>query len=311
MSRVRAEDYSLIKRLENNDIKVDDIGVSLDTQWIALNQNTGKNPGTGRPFVEPWKLRLFRDQKFRQAVSYAIDREGLINTVYTGRATPIYSFTSPADKNWYTDDVMKYPHDPDRARAMLAELGLKDSTGDGYLEDSEGHTVAISIITNADNSQRTKTAAFIVSNLQEVGIKAISTPVSLNTVVDLTQSTFNFDAVVLGWGSPIPPSPTGSKNILLSSALNHICFPSQKHPSTEWEARVDQLVHDIEVSADTAERRRMAYEIERIWSEQLPEINLVCQYEAIAYRNKFGNLRPCPMAPRVTWNSEEIYVKRN
>lgn len=311
MSRVRAEDFALIKRMESAEVKVDDIGVSLDTQWIVLNQNTGRNPNTGKPFVDPWKLRLFRDQKFRQAISYAINREGLVNTVYTGRATPIYSFVSPADKNWYTDDVMKYPHQPELAKAMLAELGLKDTNGDGYLEDGEGHAIAITIITNADNSQRTKTAAFIGANLQAVGIKAVSTPVSLNTVIDVTQSSFHFDAVVLGWGSGIPPSPNNSKNILLSSGLNHICFPAQRHPSSEWEARVDKLVQEFEASADDAERKRQAHEIQRIWSEQLPEINLVCQYEAIAYKNKFGNLRPSPMAPRVTWNAEEIYVKQN
>ena len=105
---------------------------------------------------------------------------------------------------------------------MLAELGLKDTNGDGYLEDGEGHTIEITIITNADNSQRTKTAAFIGSNLQAVGIKAVATPVSLNTVVDVTQSSFNFDAVVLGWGSPVPPGPT-NRNILVSRAEQQ-CF---------------------------------------------------------------------------------------
>ncbi|HWP44715.1 MAG TPA: ABC transporter substrate-binding protein, partial [Blastocatellia bacterium] len=307
--RVRAEDYALTKRLEGPDVKVEDIGVSLDTQWLTFNQNTGRNPRTGKPFVEPWKLRLFRNQRFRQAVSYAIDREGIANTAYAGRAVPIYSFVSPSDKYWYSDDVMKYPYDPARARQMLAEIGLKDTNGDGFLEDAEGHTVEITINTNSGNSQRENSASLIAKYLQDVGIKARAVPVALQVIAEKAQSNYDFDAILLGWGSGVPPGPINSKNILLSSGLQHICFPSQKSPSSEWEARVDELVHRVSQSADQAERKRLYAEIQRIWSEQLPEINLVAQREAVAYKNKFGNMRPSPMLPRLTWNIEEIYIK--
>jgi hypothetical protein len=42
----------------------------------------------------------------------------------------------------------------------------------------------------------------------------------------------------------------------------------------------------------------------------LPEINLVAPREAVAYKNKFGNLRVAALPPRATWNCEEIYVKK-
>jgi peptide/nickel transport system substrate-binding protein len=310
MSRVRAEDYAQVKKMEGPDIVVQDIGTVLDTQWIAFNQNTSINRATGKPFVEPWKLRLFRDQRFRQAVSYGIDRESLVNTVYVGRAVPLFSFVTPADKYWYADDVMKYPYDPARARQMLAEIGLKDSDGDGVLEDAEGHKVEFTIYTNVENSQRIRSMAFIVKNLQDIGIKANSVTTTLNTIVNMTQSTFNFEAIVLGWGAAVPPSPTNTKNIMLSSGLNHVCFASQIKPATEWEARIDQLVHEIDSSLDAEVRRQKYAEIQRIWSEQLPEINLVAQKEAIAYKNKFGNLLPSSYPPRVTWNAEEIYIKK-
>jgi peptide/nickel transport system substrate-binding protein len=310
MSRVRAEEYTFIKEMQSPEVQVQDIGISLDTQWVVFNQNTGMNKSTNKPFVEPWKLRLFRDQKFRQAVSYAVDREGLANTVYAGRAVPNYSFVSPADKYWYTTDVMQYPYDPARAKQMFAELGLKDTNGDGYLEDAEGHTIEFRLLTNSDNSQRTKTQPFLIKNLQDVGLKANAVAVPLPTVVDITQSTFDFDAVLLGWGTPVPTGPSNSKNILISSGLNHVCFPNQAKPSTEWEAGVDKLLHEIDITADPARRKQLYGQVQRIWSEQLPEINLVCQVEAIAYKNKFGNLRPSPMPPRITWNSEEIYIKK-
>lgn len=310
MPRVRPQDYALVKRMESADIKVDDIGVSYDTNWIAFNQNTLKDPKTHKPFVEPWKLKLFRDQKFRQAVSYAINREALANTVFSARAVPIYSFVTPGDKTWFSDDVIKYAYDPQRARQMLGEAGLKDSNGDGFLEDSEGHTVEIDIITNASNNQRVETASFVAKSLQDVGVKANAVPVALGVLVDKMQSTFDFDAMVLGWQINPPPGPASSKNILLSSGLNHVCFASQPTPSTEWEALADQLMQQIETSLDNAERHRLYAQVQRIWSEYLPEINLVAPREAVAYKNRFGNLRPSALPPRATWNCEEIYVKK-
>jgi peptide/nickel transport system substrate-binding protein len=310
MARVRPQDYALVKRMESADIKVDDIGISYDTNWVAFNQNTGSNPKTHKPFVEAWKLRLFRDQKFRQAVSYAINREALANTVFSARAVSIYSFVTPGDKTWFSDDIMKYPYDPDRARRMLAEIGLKDTNGDGFLEDSEGHTVEISLITNASNNQRVETSSFVAKSLQDVGIKANSAPIAMGVLVDKMQSTFDFDAMVLGWQTNPPPGPSGQKNIILSSGLNHVCFPSQQKPSTDWEARADQLMQQIESSPDQAERYRLFAQVQRIWSEYLPEINLAASREAVAYKTRFGNLHPAALPPRATWNAEEIYVKK-
>src|SRR6266404_434683 len=310
MARVRPQDYALVKRMESADIKVDDIGISYDTNWVAFNQNTGSNPKTHKPFVEAWKLRLFRDQKFRQAASYAINREALANTVFSARAVPIYSFVTPGDKTWFSDDIMKYPYDPDRARRMLAEIGLKDTNGDGFLEDSEGHTVEISLITNASNNQRVETSSFVAKSLQDVGIKANSAPIAMGVLVDKMQSTFDFDAMVLGWQTNPPPGPSGQKNIILSSGLNHVCFPSQQKPSTDWEARADQLMQQIESSPDQAERYRLFAQVQRIWSEYLPEINLAASREAVAYKTRFGNLHPAALPPRATWNAEEIYVHK-
>lgn len=310
MPRVRPQDYALVKRMEGADVKVEDIGVSYDTNWIAFNQNTGTNPKTHKPFVEPWKLRLFRDVKFRQAVSYAINREALANTVFSARAVPIYSFVTPGDKKWFTDDVMKYPFEPERAKRMFNEIGLKDTNGDGFLEDSEGHTVEVNIVTNASNSQRAETTSFVSKNLQDVGIKANAVGIAFGVLIDKMETTFDFDALALGWQPNPPTGPAGSKNIILSSGLQHVCFGSQQQPSTDWEARADQLVRQIESSLDAAERYRLWAQVQRIWSEYLPEINLVAPLEAVAFKSKFGNLHPSALPPRATWNCEEIYVKK-
>jgi len=310
VARVRAEDYAQIKKLESAEIGTQDLGVVTDTQWIIFNQNTSDNPQTHKPYLAPWKQRLFRDVRFRQAVSYAIDREGLANTVYTGRAEPLYSFVTPADKYWYTDDVMKYPYDLARARQLLADIGLKDTDGDGILEDAEGHKLEFNVYTNSTNSQRVRTAAFLTRNLQDVGIQLNTQTVTLSAINDLMTKFYSFDAMVLGWQGGVPPGPTNSKNTLLSSGMSHACFPNQTKPSTDWEARIDQLIHEIDAEPEAAVRKQKYAEVQRLYSEQLPEINLVVQKESVAFKKKFGNLLPSILAPRVSWNAEEIYMKR-
>jgi peptide/nickel transport system substrate-binding protein len=311
MPRVRPQDYALVKRKESPTVNVEDVGISYDTNWIVFNQNTGSDPKTHKPIVVPWKLRLFRDQRFRQAVSYAIDRDALAKTVFASRAVPMYSFVSPGDKVWYTDDVMKYPLDPARSRELLAEMGLKDTNGDGLLEDSDGHIVEFNISVNASNSQRVETAGVIARSLKDVGIKANISPTSaLGAISRMMEHTYDFDSIVLGWQITPPPGPANTKNTILSSGFNHACFPNQVKPSTEWEARIDQLMVQIETSPDAGDRKRMYGEVQRIWAEQLPEINLVAAIEAVAYKNKFGNIHACPLPPRVTWNCEEIYLKQ-
>jgi peptide/nickel transport system substrate-binding protein len=102
----------------------------------------------------------------------------------------------------------------------------------------------------------------------------------------------------------------GNKNVILSSGQQHVCFPNQVKPSSEWEARIDQIMQQIESSLDEAERHRLYAQVQRLWSEYLPEINLVAPREAVAYKAKFGNIHPVPLPPRATWNCEEIYLKK-
>ena len=66
-----------------------------------------------RPFV--------KDKRVRQAISYAIDRQQLIDTLIpNGLRDPMYTMF-PEDHIMFNADASAYPYDPDKARALLAE----------------------------------------------------------------------------------------------------------------------------------------------------------------------------------------------
>src|SRR5207249_2877634 len=54
--------------------KLIDLGTGTERDFLWFNQNTGTN-AAGKPLVDPGKLKWFRNRKFRQAISCAIDRE--------------------------------------------------------------------------------------------------------------------------------------------------------------------------------------------------------------------------------------------
>ena len=62
--------------------------------------------------------------KVRQAIAYAIDRKAIIDGAMSGLGTPIGSHLTPNDPG-YIDLTGQYPHDPAKAKALLAEAGVK------------------------------------------------------------------------------------------------------------------------------------------------------------------------------------------
>lgn len=61
----------------------------------------------------------------RQAISYAIDRQAIIDGAYAGFGTPIGSHTTPLDP-YYLDLTDRYPYQPETARELLALAGVED-----------------------------------------------------------------------------------------------------------------------------------------------------------------------------------------
>lgn len=69
------------------------------------------------------RMEPFDDVRVRQALLHALDLDIIAEIIWGGLAQPAYSDLSPAYLG-HTDDVPRYPYDPERARELLAEAGL-------------------------------------------------------------------------------------------------------------------------------------------------------------------------------------------
>lgn len=98
------------------------------------------------------------DVRVRQAITYAIDRKGLVDSVWAGKGTLIGSMVPPTDP-WYEDLSQQYPFDPAKARELLAEAGY-----------ANGLQLSLRVPTRP---YATGAAQYIVSQLRDVGVTAV------------------------------------------------------------------------------------------------------------------------------------------
>ncbi len=82
----------------------------------------GSTSGKGILSINNRKAPL-SDVRVRRAISHAIDRKAFIDGAQEGLGRPIGSHFAPTDLG-YVDLTGMYPHDPDKARALLKEAGV-------------------------------------------------------------------------------------------------------------------------------------------------------------------------------------------
>ena len=70
----------------------------------------------------------FKDERVREAVNLAIDREGLIKGLFSGAAYPLYGLITPGFPG-YDPNIPAITYDPERAKKLLAEAGYPDGKG--------------------------------------------------------------------------------------------------------------------------------------------------------------------------------------
>jgi peptide/nickel transport system substrate-binding protein len=307
---LRAEYIAQAKRAASqNRFKLMELGVGTERDFIWFNQNTGTN-AAGKPLVIPAKLKWFRNKKFRQAVSCALDRERLAREAYDGSAHPIYGFLSTENPKWNNPNIAKFGYDPARARALLAEIGIQDRKGAGMLEDAEGNPIEIVFISNTGNPMREKAALMIQEDLKKIGIILTYVRVEFRTLLEKVNGTFDYECALMGLGGG-GVDPASQLNVLRSSEELHQWFPFQKTPATEWEARIDALMEAQMRTLDFAQRKKAFDEVQAILGEELPMIYTVSPFAFAAIRSDIGNVRPSVLTPyRVTWNIEELYVRK-
>lgn len=154
----------------------------------------------------------FNKREFRQAVSLAINKKQLVDTLLLGRgivANP--GFVHP-ELPWANPDL-KPQYDPAQARRILDDLGFKDRDGDGLREDPGGQKLDLTLLAQSNNPVRVRAAELIADMLKQVGIKVTVRAMDPAAVDNLVWPEYNvakgrnFDMAMWGWSAPVQLDP--------------------------------------------------------------------------------------------------------
>jgi peptide/nickel transport system substrate-binding protein len=303
ISRLSAENYALLsKEASERKIELFDLGPSLEYNFLVFNLNdlTSKHLDSIAA-----KQSWFGDLKFRQAVSSAIDRDSIVKLVYAGRGAALWGNVSPSNKSW-VDAALPHPsRSVEHARELLKATGFS-WRGDGQLVDHQGQPVEFSIITSTSNTQRTKMATLIQDDLSKLGMNVHVVPLEFRGLLDRVFQTFDYEAGIMGLGGG-DADPNPEMNVWLSSGSTHLWHLGETKPSTEWEARIDQLMQKQMVELKYQERKHLYDQVQEAIAANDPFVFLATPNILVGAKNNLANFRPAILEPTTLWNVEQLY----
>ncbi len=128
----------------------------------------------------------FDDVRVRQALSYAIDKQGVIDLAFDGYGSPIGSSMYPAFGKYFVEELSNYyTHDVEKAKSLLAGAGYPD-----------GFEMTITVPSNYQ--PHIDTAQVLVEQLKEVGVTAKIELVEWGTWLSDVYAGRQFQSTVVG-----------------------------------------------------------------------------------------------------------------
>ena len=301
-SEMRPEDYAPLKRAADaGRIQLLDLGVTFDPDSLWFNLKGGAFD------KDPRAAWLQRDE-LRQAISLAVNRQVFVDTVYLGAGVPVFGPVTPANKKWYWSDVPRTPHDPARAKSLLASIGLADRDGDGILDDPQHKPARFTLMTQKGQTPLERGSAVIRDELKKIGLVVDVVPLEGNALVARFLSGERYDAIYFHVGTS-DTDPAINPDFWLSSGTSHVWNLAQKTPATAWEREIDELMRRQMASPDEGERKRLFDEVQKIFAEHLPIVHFVAPRIFVAASVRATNLTPALLRPQLLWSPDTIAVR--
>ncbi|MEH6359643.1 MAG: ABC transporter substrate-binding protein [Amylibacter sp.] len=151
----------------------------------------------------PEKRKVFGDIRFRQAMSVAMNRDEMNEVVYFGLGKPAQYVAFSPSPSFVSEEMDNYmtEFDSGKANALLDEIGMVDTDGDGMRELPNGEPLVLNLQV-ATQGISVKLVELVGQNWKDVGIN--------NTVKEVTtdefrsaQSSNKLDVMMYAKGQPL------------------------------------------------------------------------------------------------------------
>ncbi|MBM2809489.1 MAG: hypothetical protein HW416_248 [Chloroflexi bacterium] len=280
-------------------------------QWAASGDGYVKAWSTGAPYVD-WQLRdvpgwqrAIADIRVRQALMHAIDRDGLNEAINLGFVPVVHAFITPQDPLFAEVDrvIAKYPYDPNRSAALLAEAGWQRAAAAGLATNAAGQTFDAEVMTTASQEQQ---ATIVSDNWKSAG---------LNSSIFVVPQARARDGEL---GSNFTTARINNRSI---AAENFVWTTDQiSSPENRWtggnrggfsDAEVDRLQGIRVSSLDEGQRRQATIAVLKRMTDLVAPMPILYSAEVIIARKYVvGPVGDTGEQNGLTWNIHEWEIVR-
>lgn len=227
----------------------------------------------------------FDDPVVRRALTLAIDRQQLVDTLWKGRARVALG-PIPAHIWAHHRGLAPWPYDPREAKRLLDSRGFRAGAG-GVLE-REGKPFRFELSTNTSNRVRTDALVLIQEQLRRIGIEAIPRTLEIHTLTE-RNIAHDFDATLSGWA------------IDTTLDLRPYFHSSQADGGYNFgaiaDAELDRLIDAVRREPDLAAAKPLFERIQEILHEQQPYTFLWEPRRLAAARRELADAEPNALSP--------------
>ena len=244
---------------------------------LTLQEQAGLNVGylayntTMAPFDNP---------KVRKALNMAINKESIVDAVFQGAAVPAKNPIPPT--MWsYNDTIADDAYDPEAAKKMLEEEGVKDLSMKIWAMPVQRPYMP--------NARRT--AELMQEDLSKVGVKVEIISYEWGEYLAKSMEAGRDGAVILGW-----TGDNGDPDNFLSVLLSCDSAGEGGANRAFWcNEAFSKLLKDAKVTADPAARTKLYEEAQVIFKDQAPWYTIAHSTQYVPMSNKVSGFVMSPL----------------
>lgn len=235
---------------DDQDLEIYEGGMNLIQ---ALYLNNGEKP--------------FDDEKVRQALCYAVNRQEVLDMMADGKGTIIGSSMFPAFEKYYMPELVdKYPQDIQKAKELLAEAGYPD-----------GFDMTITVPNNYQ--QHIDTAQVLVEQLKQVGINAEIQLIEWDSWLSDVYGERNFQSTVVGIDAAYLSGRALLERFTSDSDKNFINYSNPEY---------DSLYEQVKKSTDESEQIDLYKQMETLLADDAANVYIQDMAAEVVLRKGYG-----------------------
>ena len=218
LSSIKEEE---LKELKDAGIKIEE-KPSANYQFMTMNSNR----------------EFFKDKKVRQAITYAINRSGMVTSLLEEHGQVVNAPLSLAGWAYPESGINSYDYNVEKAKELLKDAGWSENNG---VLEKAGKKFEVELVVPTGNKSREQSAPIIQQNLKDIGITVNISTMDVASAMAKTKGEGDYDMALLGFTLEVDPGDADrywSSNIANGSQFNFSNFINSKYNKyATWSAR--------------------------------------------------------------------------